>query len=198
MTTTRRSARIIGVDPSPTASGIAYPDGSTDVLLLPDLKAAGHQTGDRLAEVFRRFSRDLDEHQPDLMVIETYNVGMRKFGHVFQIGEVGGVFRLAAALAGVPMIGVTPAARAQFGSGNGNTAKKAVVSTWSGLTGQTFADDNACDAHILREMGYWLVGGSGAVSQLPPKHTAALTKVKAGQREIIDLVRQALKGEAAA
>jgi hypothetical protein len=98
----------------------------------------------------------------------------------------------------VGSVGVTPAARAQFGSGNGNTAKKAVVSTWSELTGQTFADDNACDAHILREMGYWLVGGSGAVSQLPPKHTAALTKVKAGQREIIDLVRQALKGEAAA
>lgn len=197
MTTVRRTPCIIGVDPSPTASGIAYPDGATDVLRLPDLKEAGHHTGDRLAEVFRRFSRDLDEHRPDLMVIETYNVGMKKFGHVFQIGEVGGVFRLAAALAGVPMVGVTPAARAQFGAGNGNAAKKVVVTTWSGLTGLTFADDNACDAHILREMGYWLVGGSGAVSQLPPKHTAALTKVKAGQREIIDRVRQALRGEAA-
>lgn len=191
---TRRAPRIFGVDASPAASGIAYPDGSTEVWKMAGLVEAGHLTGDRLAEVFRRFSGALVEQPADLVVIEAYNVGMKKFGHVYQIGEVGGIFRVVAALAGVPMIAVTPAARAQFGSGNGNAAKTVVKSTWSGLTGLSFPDDNACDAHILREMGYWLVGGSGALSQLPPRHTAALTKVKAGQREILDHVRRALKG----
>lgn len=193
-----RSPRIIGVDASPTASGIALPDGSVEVWHMPGVMDAGAHTGERLVEVFRRFSAAVVECRPDVMVIENYNMGMKKFGPAFQIGEVGGIFRLVAAQAGVPMLSVSPAARAQFGCGNGGAAKKTVKTTWTKLTGVSFPDDNAADAHILREMGHWLIGGSGAVSQLPPKHLEALTKVKAGQREIIDLVRAALKDEAAA
>jgi Holliday junction resolvasome RuvABC endonuclease subunit len=181
------SPRVLGVDASPTASGIALPDSSTQTWGMPGLVAAGHDTGERLEELFYRIETLLTATEPDVMIIESYNPGLRRFGHVFQIGEVGGAFKLAARRARVPLVAVTPAARSQFGCGKGNQSKKVVMAGWRAVTGREYPDDNQCDADILREMGLWLMGAGGA--QVPSAHMLALTKVKTGQRANIELAK---------
>ena len=111
------NARVLGIDPSPTASGIARPEGATETWKMPGLVEAGHGTGSRLRELFDQAEGLFREEAPDLIVLEGYNPGLRKFGHVFQIGEVGGVFKLVAERAALPVVVVTPAARSQFGCG---------------------------------------------------------------------------------
>lgn len=182
---------VIGIDASPTASGIALPDGTTQTWKIPDLKKDGHHTGPRLENIFRRFRDVLTDWEADIIVMEGYNVGMKQFGHVFQIGEVGGVFKLAVNMFQIPLLVVSPSARSQFGCGKGGQPKKVVKESWEKLTGLKFADDNQTDAHILREIGRYCIGAQDVV-RLPSPNLMALTELKQSQRHIIEQGKQRL------
>ena len=176
---------MVGIDPSPTASGIARTDGSTETWKDPGLMDAGHATGSRLRELFDKAEELFRVEAPDLVLLEGYNPGLKKFGPDIQLGEVGGVFKLAAERAGLVVVVMTPSARSEFGCGVGNKSKKIVMAGWKQVTGLAFKDDNQCDASILREAGLWLLGSSDVAPSLPFTHQKALTKVKEGQRELI-------------
>lgn len=183
--------KIIGIDASPAATGLAFSDGSMYTLKnnLPKYNPV-HLTGPRLLFIHRRVNELLDAQHPDVAVLEGYNYGLKKFGRVFEIGEAAGVIKLALELRGIPLIGVAPGARAKYGSGSGKSNKAAVIAAWSRLTGLEFTDDNQCDAHILLNIGHALV--DSPLVSVPTLNRAALTEIREGQRVLIDQLRATL------
>lgn len=167
--------RVLGIDASPAATGIARPDGSLDTWTNKLKK--GEPTAERLKLLHGKAAVLVTDHPIDLAVIEGFNYGLRRFGDVFGIGEAAGVIKLALAHANVPLITVSPAGRAMFATGLGNAAKAVVLADWKRITGVDFGkDDNQADAHVLREMGLHLLGQP--TYQLSPERLRALEAVK--------------------
>lgn len=156
---------ILGLDLSLTASGIALPDGTTLTIASKQRHAA------RLADIRNEISLYLSH--VDLVVIEHYAFNSRHNAH--QLGELGGVIRLALWDFQIPYVDVAPSARAKYATGRGNAAKSAVVSEISARTGRTFADDNQADAYILHLMGLDAYGHP--TISLPNTHRQALTNI---------------------
>jgi Holliday junction resolvasome RuvABC endonuclease subunit len=167
--------RVLGVDASPAGTGIARPDGGHETW-INKLKAK-EPTGARLTFLYDHATALLDEHRVDLVVIEAYNYGLKKFGDVFGIGEAAGVIKLAIAQRGIPLVSVSPGGRAKFATGTGRGNKDLVLSEWSRITGVDFAGDhNQADASVLRELGMHLLGEP--TYQLSSDRLLALTAVK--------------------
>ena len=137
-----RYPQIMGIDPSLTATGVALPDGTT-------LTIRSKQRGmERLAEL-RSIILGLAAGT-DLVAIEGYSYGSSHGAH--QLGELGGVIRLALWDAAIPYLEIAPTMRAKYATGRGNAAKGLVISELSARTGRTFTDDNQADAYILHAM----------------------------------------------
>jgi Holliday junction resolvasome RuvABC endonuclease subunit len=181
-----REWRVLGIDASPSATGICRPDGELET--WKNALKRGEPTARRLVYINDqvRSLLHLDEDSActtdcggliDLAVIEGYNYGLKKFGDVFGIGESAGVIKLALAWRAIPLVTVSPAARAKFATGKGNAPKATVLEQWSRITGVDFAgDDNKADAHVLREIGLHLLGTP--TYDLAPAHLEALTLVR--------------------
>lgn len=170
---------VLGIDASPSATGICRPDDQLET--WKNALKRGEPTGRRLLFIADQMERLLNElgaiyQLPDLAVIEGYNYGLKKFGDVFGIGEAAGIIKLGLWGADIPLVTVSPAARAKFATGKGNAPKATVVERWSQITGVEFGDDNQCDAHVLREIGLHLLGEP--TYDLSPPHLEALTLVK--------------------
>jgi Holliday junction resolvasome RuvABC endonuclease subunit len=169
--------RVLGIDASPSATGICRPDGEVDT--WKNALKKGEPTARRLVYIEEQILALLDEYDVDLAVIEGYNYGLKKFGDVFGIGEAAGVIKLALGRACIPLVTVSPAARAKFATGKGDAPKATVIERWSQISGrgQDFGkDDNKADAHVLREIGLHLLGAP--TYDLAPPHLEALTLVR--------------------
>lgn len=172
--------RVLGIDASPSATGICRPDGGLET--WKNALKRGEPTARRLIFIDEQVERLLNELGrvyafPHLAVIEGYNYGLKKFGDVFGIGEAAGVVKLALGRADIPLVTVSPAARAKFATGKGNAPKATVLERWSRITGVDFGkDDNQADAHALREIGLHLLGTP--TYDLAPPHLEALTLVR--------------------
>lgn len=176
-----REWRVLGIDASPANTGICTPEG--ELATWKNALKKGEPTARRLILIDEQLRSLLGElmmngqGRIDLAVIEGYNYGLKKFGDVFGIGEAAGVIKLGLAWHSIPLVTVSPAARAKFATGKGNSAKAAVLDVWGRITGVDFGkDDNQADAHVLREMGLHLLGAP--TYHLPPPHLEALTLVR--------------------
>lgn len=171
-----REWRVLGIDASPASTGICAPDG--DLETWKNTLKKGEPTGRRLEYIDNQIRSVLHEQGDiDLAVIEGYNYGLKKFGDVFGIGEAAGVIKLALAVKGIPVVTVSPNARAKFATGAGNANKARVLAEWGRITGIDFGkDDNQADAHALRELGLHLLGTP--TYDLTRGHLEALTAVR--------------------
>lgn len=135
--------RVLGLDLSLTATGYAYNDEVVGVL-----KPRGRGPA-RLAEI-----RDWIVYvgqDADVVVLEGYAFARPNQAH--QLGELGGVVRLALHDRRIPYVEVPPALLKRFATGKGNATKDAVLAAAIRRFGFEGDSNDAADAWLLRVMG---------------------------------------------
>lgn len=103
----------------------------------------------RIAEIFEEFDKYLEETQYSLAgaAIEGYAYGAK--GAVFNLGELGGVLRLALYKRGIPTIEVPPTYLKKFMTGRGNAQKNLMLKEAYKKYEIDIDDDNDSDAFAL-------------------------------------------------
>ena len=164
---------VIGIDPSLTGTGLAHIDGSTEVV---DFTSGSLKliTGDhRLLAIANHIIPLVIGHQrASYAVIEDLPKQAQGAGLT---GRVQGVVRLILIEHEVPYIAVVPSTLKMFATGNGTSKKNRLGMELYKRTGIDLADDNACDAWWLRELGLHKLGAPTV--DLPKTHTRALDKI---------------------
>lgn len=181
--------RIIGLDLSLTATGIADETGTR--CIKPKSKGV-----ERLGEVRDALLRMMHEHvtfdaqficgtgprhcvdMPRLVVIEGYSMGRQSGsqGVAQQLGELGGVVRLALFEAGVPFVDVSPASLKKYATGKGNASKDLVYGEAIRRLGYTGQSNDEADAMWLRAMAHDAYGEP--LVKLPALNRTALDGVR--------------------
>ena len=157
-------SEVIGIDPSLTSTGLAH--GSRP--LLTTLKPPKSLDGvERLVWI-----RDAILHtiEDSTVVIEGYAYGAKHQAH--QIGELGGVLRVALYENGIRTYVVPPTKLKMFAAGKGNASKDVVGYEAVSRFGISPGDNNQADALWLWEIGNHLLGTP--TIDLPKTHTRAL------------------------
>lgn len=169
--------RVVGLDLSLTATGYAY-HGCRGTIHAKHLKGAERlaylrDAVMRLDLSFENYNLPSEPTRPDLVVMEGYSYASANQAH--QVGELGGVIRLALHEAGVPFVVVAPAALKKYATGKGNANKAAMLqAAWQRL-GYEGTDDNEADALWLRAMGLDALGHP--IVAMPAVNRTALAKV---------------------
>ncbi|GAA3878465.1 hypothetical protein GCM10022243_48960 [Saccharothrix violaceirubra] len=135
---------VIGLDLSITATGIAYPDGSTATV-----KTRSADGDRRLLDIVVAVNLALGS-EPTLVVIEDLPTHAHAAGIT---GMVHGAVRAALLDAGIPYVLVPPATLKAYATGRGNADKTAMALAAFKRAQVEFGDDNQCDAWWLRHAG---------------------------------------------
>jgi len=161
--------RVLGLDLSLTATGVALPNGSCRTI------KTSLADGDlRLLQISESVRVAVTVTGPiDLAVIEDLPVGAKSAGIT---GMVHGVVRNELAAAGVPYALVSPATLKAYATGAGNADKTAMAMAAFKRHGIEFADDNQCDAWWLRMAGHQHLGEP--IVSLPAAQIARLDRAK--------------------
>lgn len=114
----------MGIDPSLTSTGVSliYRGGIHAFTLVPPKDCA--KGTDRLVWFFDQFTSIFNKYNPHFVAIEGYSFGSK--GAVFNIGEHGGVLRLALKLSNRRWIVVPPQTLKKFATGSGAADKESV------------------------------------------------------------------------
>lgn len=109
--------------------------------------------GERLVQIYNSISSWLRARRPrpTLAVIEGYSYDSE--GKVFQLGEAGGVIRLALTQFRLPYLEVPPASLKLFVAGDGEASKKHMMDAVAEFYGIETDDDNVADAIGLTMWG---------------------------------------------
>jgi hypothetical protein len=138
------SEYIMGLDLSLTAPGMAMIDG----IEVMHPKTRGVQ---RLI-LIRDWVLDGIGGRTTTVYLEGYAYGRHNQAH--QLGELGGVIRVALAERNVNVAVVPPATLKQFATGKGNAGKAdMLLAAMRAGYADDSADDNAIDAYWLRQFG---------------------------------------------
>lgn len=140
---------VIGIDLSLTATGICDAYGTPRVI-TSKLRGVDRLNDLRDKVVYSSISED------DLVILEGYSYASHNQAH--QLGELGGVIRLALRDINAPYVDVPPSTLKKFATGKGNANKAAMglAAARCGYDGP--GDDNAIDAWWLRQMGEYQFG----------------------------------------
>lgn len=159
--------RIMGVDPSMSATGLCMPDGSTAVI-----KPRGE--GDaRLLYIEQRMTQAVRIARPDLIAMEDLQ-GEIRGAAAKALPMVQATVRLVAMRCGVPYAVVNPSTLKSFALGRQGDKAAMVLAAFKRM-GREFTDDNECDAAWLRAAGHEAYGEP--IVDLPKAHTDALRRV---------------------
>jgi Holliday junction resolvasome RuvABC endonuclease subunit len=138
---------ILSIDASLTATGVCLPTGETFVIETKKLRGA-----ERLDFILKSVMDTIVHHGIELAIIEGYSFGSQGRA-VFQIGELGGVIRLALYQEGIPCVEVPPSCLKKYATGKGNASKDEVLQQAVVRSGHTFRDNNASDSWVLHQLG---------------------------------------------
>lgn len=178
------SRRILAIDPSLTGTALVGPSFDTDLDVVDRWKIVtkGMTGTDRLRFIRDRVldaacgqSADPGNDGADIVLIEDYTYGQGRQAH--QIGELGGVLRLALDDVGVRWVPVNASTVKKFATGKGNAKKAAVVAAVTHRTGRETPDDDIADATAIYCIGLALQGLAHPMGVLPKTHLAALDKI---------------------
>lgn len=165
---------LLALDLSLTSTGWAAKHGAEPV-------ASGRFTPTttgvaRLAAAVAWLEKMVEVYHPDLVVIEGYAYSA-KGRAVVDIGELGGVIRLALHFLGIPFVEIAPTSRAKLATGKGNAGKDEVlVAAVRRLKYVGHSNDEA-DARWLLEAALHRFGLPGR-TYLPELHLKALETIE--------------------
>lgn len=118
------SVRVVGLDVSTAATGLAMPDGTCRTIRP---WATAQEPARRLNEILSLLDPYLRLARADLAVIEGYSPGGRGGPHaLMRLAEVGGAVRLRLFELGVPYVEVAPSTLKKYATGFGGSAKRKV------------------------------------------------------------------------
>lgn len=150
---------VLGIDPSLNSTGFSYraPTGAgviTGTIDPKPLRGPG-----RLYYCRTKFLQILDTVEPDLVVYEGYAMGAK--GNTFDMGEMGGVFKVEMFERNIPYLVVPPSNLKLFAIGAGGTGKalkgdakkRAMVEAAASHLGRRLHTDDEADAYHLMRMG---------------------------------------------
>lgn len=167
--------RVIGIDPSLTATGVADADGALFTITSKPDDGTVADRARRIATITAhlRPHRLTDAH---LVVIE--GPAFSRQGHAWVHLRAGLWWRIVGLLhsAGVPVAEVTPTALKKYATGKGNADKSDMRMALYKRAGLDVPSDDEVDAWWLRQMGLAHLGDPDAVP-LPQTHLSALDKV---------------------
>jgi crossover junction endodeoxyribonuclease RuvC len=105
--------------------------------------------------------------------VESY--AFNAVGRVFQLGELGGVLRVAIYEAGIPFVEVAPVQLKKYATGNTNAEKRDIVCAAAEIIGAPVDDDNQADAIFLA-----LIASSMSVAdkRLTPAQNAVIMRLR--------------------
>jgi Holliday junction resolvasome RuvABC endonuclease subunit len=164
--------RVLALDLSLAATGVAYPDGELDTF-RPGCD------GDERLTVLRDDIREalylgwgVTNFEPDLVVIEDFVV---RSGASSVLGMLHGAIRVLLMDEGLPYLTVPPATLKVYATGGGRAQKPDMRMELYKRTQSDVADDNQVDAAWLRLLALDLAGHPEIT--LPQTHRRALTKL---------------------
>lgn len=160
--------RVLAIDPSLTASGVAHPGGGTCLWTPGDLRGT-----DRLSYLHTLCSNILEHVKPDVVVLEGYSYASKNQAH--QMGELGAALRLAIWWAKVPCVVIPPAVLKKAATGKGNATKPDMRMALFQRAGVDIRDDNEVDAAWLRHAA--LVHYGWPEVELPKAQSDVLDKI---------------------
>lgn len=160
-----RPPRVVGLDLSLTATGVASDSGTTRTIRPA---ASGDQ---RLVEIAAETTRWL--RNPDLVVIEDVVV---RSPAAAKLGMVHGAVRTRLMRIAVPYVLVPPATLKRFAAGKGNADKTAMALALFKRAALELPNDNEVDAYFLRAAGLQLL--DAPAFPLPAAQVAALDAVR--------------------
>lgn len=160
--------RILALDLSLTATGIAEPDGRTWTYKPKS------QHDERLVSIADEVRNAFRQWRVDLVVIEDLPFGIRNAA-AGALGMLHGAIRLDLLRDGESYLTVPPATLKTYATGRGNCQKPDMRMELFKRTQLDVADDNQCDAAWLRLLGHDLAGEP--LVELPQTHRRALTKL---------------------
>ncbi|WP_433651049.1 hypothetical protein ACQP2C_32580 [Micromonospora zamorensis] len=156
--------RVVGLDLSITATGIAFADGTTHTI-----RSTKH--GDeRLLDIVYDIAKAVQH--ASLAVIEDLPTHAKSAGIT---GMVHGAVRMELLRSFVPYVLITPASLKKYASGKGNCGKPEMAVAAFKRLGIEPGDDNQVDAAWLRAAALDHLGHP--LAQMPATHRAALDAV---------------------
>lgn len=162
---------VLGLDLSLTSPGCATvhatPDGPVGLAWTLRVRDTGTA---RLRMIRDTITMFLDGRPADLVVIEGYAHGRPNQAH--QLGELGGVVRVALTEHGTRWTTLPPATVKKLATGKGNADKAAVLAAAIRRLGYAGSSTDEADALWLAHAGHVLLGRP--LVDLPQAHLAAL------------------------
>lgn len=136
---------FLGIDQSLTGTGLCLLSPQGNVVTSATITTAGRRDGDRLAFIKRGVASLLAGVTGAAVEGYSYN----STGHVFELGEIGGVVKVLLVEHAIPYISVPPVLVKKFATGNSHADKRAMMSAAAARRGAAFADDDQADAFFL-------------------------------------------------
>lgn len=163
------AARVLALDLSLTATGVAFPDGVTVTITTKDKGV------ERLATIREEVLACLGDGdwRPTHVAIEGPAFGRANQMHA--LGQLAGVVYLALHEDGFDPVIVPPSSLKKYATGKGNAAKPEVLAAAIRRLDYDGHDDNEADALWLRALVMDALGHP--VVDVPATHRAALAKV---------------------
>lgn len=140
--------KIAGIDPSLNHTGVVILDEKGNLIHQEVIEAKKLRGIERLRFVKDRLMKVLIDHDIKSVAIEGYSFGSRGRA-VFNIGEMGGVLRVALYEAQIEILDVPPSTLKKFVTGKGNADKEQMRIAIKEKYKIDFDDDNEADAFGL-------------------------------------------------
>jgi crossover junction endodeoxyribonuclease RuvC len=145
---------IGGLDLSLSSTGIVIVDSDGDMLYSASLKTKKLKGMQRLKFIKDHVLKVFTEFNVKQSCIESYAFGVRQSRSKFNLGELGGVIRLALYENGIEYVDIAPPTLKKYVTGFGNADKimmvEAVLKRWSIDFG---SDNDKADALGLAKLG---------------------------------------------
>lgn len=181
--------RIVALDPSLTATGVADESGARTLKVPLPTKATDLQRVQRLHKL--TCAIDVATKTADVVVIEGYGYGSvrtrddggrpQNTSHAHSLGELGGVIKCCLYQRDVDFVIVPPTVMKVFATGRGNASKEDVLIA-AVKRSVNVRNNNEADAWWLRQMACVYYGHSDRIV-VPTRNEKALLSVKWPQLE---------------
>lgn len=137
----------VGIDPSLTSPGLAILNEDLSVRGLFNLATKKLRGGERLAAIYDWACSHLKDLGPAKAAIEGY--ALKAQNRPFDLGEAGGVLRLALTKNWIPYQVVTPAEVKKFATGNGQATKEQIRRCIHARWGLDIPQEDQADAYVI-------------------------------------------------